>query len=64
MNDFGYRVGTRLLELIVWRDKNSKRETRVLGILYFIHTTVWKTLFGKQADTLEKSTENENECIL
>jgi hypothetical protein len=64
LNDFGYRVGTRLLELIVWRDKNSKRETRVLGILYFIHTTVWKTLFGKQADTLEKSTENENECIL
>jgi trafficking protein particle complex subunit 5 len=64
LNDFGYRVGTRLLELIVWRDKNSKRETRVLGILYFIHTTVWKTLFGKQADTLEKSTEIENGCIL
>jgi hypothetical protein len=60
LNDFGYRVGTRLLELIVWRDKNSKRETRVLGILYFIHTTVWKTLFGKHADTLEKSTEIEN----
>ncbi|EXX61098.1 NO signaling/Golgi transport ligand-binding domain-containing protein [Rhizophagus diaphanus] len=64
LNDFGYRVGTRLLELIVWRDKNSKRETRVLGILYFIHTTVWKTLFGKQADTLEKSTENENEYMI
>ncbi|CAI2173551.1 5884_t:CDS:2 [Funneliformis geosporum] len=64
LNDLGYRVGTRLLELIVWRDKNSKRETRVLGILYFIHTTVWKTLFGKQADTLEKSTENENEYMI
>ncbi|CAG8452592.1 12101_t:CDS:2 [Cetraspora pellucida] len=61
LNDFGYRVGTRLLELTVWREKNSKRETRVLGILYFIHTTVWKALFGKQADSLEKSTEHEDE---
>jgi hypothetical protein len=25
----------------------SRRETRLLGILGFIHTTVWKTLFGK-----------------
>jgi hypothetical protein len=51
------------LDLLVWRDKNSKRETRVLGMLYFIHTTVWKTMFGKQADSLEKSTENEDECM-
>ncbi|KAG9292079.1 hypothetical protein G9A89_017979 [Geosiphon pyriformis] len=64
LNDFGYRVGTRLLELIVWREKNSKRETRVLGILSFINTTVWKTLFGKPADSLEKSTENEDEYMI
>nr|CAG8557870.1 14652_t:CDS:2 [Entrophospora candida] len=64
LNDFGYRVGTRLLELIVFREKNSKRETRVLGILYFIHTTVWKTLFGKQADSLEKSTEHEDQYMI
>ncbi|CAG8720327.1 16828_t:CDS:2 [Gigaspora margarita] len=64
LNDFGYRVGTRLLELTVWREKNNKRETRVLGILYFIHTTVWKTLFGKQADSLEKSTEHEDEYMI
>lgn len=57
-------MGVRALDLLVWRDKNSKRETRVLGMLYFIHTTVWKTLFGKQADSLEKSTENEDECRL
>jgi len=62
LNELGYRVGIRALDLLVWRDKNSKRETRVLGMLYFIHTTVWKTMFGKQADSLEKSTENEDEC--
>ncbi|KAF9915069.1 TRAPP subunit trs31 [Lobosporangium transversale] len=45
-------------------NENSKRETRVLGMLYFIHTTVWKTMFGKQADSLEKSTENEDEYMI
>ena len=51
-----------MLELLVWREKSAKRETRVLGVLYFIHSVVWKALFGKQADSLEKSTENEDEC--
>ncbi|KAF9919881.1 TRAPP subunit trs31 [Linnemannia zychae] len=64
LNELGYRVGLRALDLLVWRDKNSKRETRVLGVLYFIHTTVWKALFGKQADSLEKSTENEDEYMI
>jgi trafficking protein particle complex subunit 5 len=58
----GYRVGQRVLELIVWREKNSRRETRILGILQFIHSVVWKTLFGKPADSLEKSRENDDEC--
>jgi hypothetical protein len=58
----GYRVGQRVLELIVWREKNSRRETRILGILQFVHTTVWKTLFGKAADALEKSREADDEC--
>jgi len=58
----GYRVGQRVLELMVWREKNSRRETRILGILQFIHTTVWKTLFGKAADALEKSREADDEC--
>jgi hypothetical protein len=51
-----------MLELLTWREKVAKRETRVLGVLYFIHNVVWKALFGKQADSLEKSTENEDEC--
>jgi len=27
--------------------QGNKRETRLLGILSFIHSTVWKVLFGK-----------------
>ncbi|KAI8847657.1 NO signaling/Golgi transport ligand-binding domain-containing protein [Chytridium lagenaria] len=54
LSDYGYRVGVRVLELTMWRDKNAKRETRVLGILYFINTTIWKTLFGKPAGFITK----------
>ncbi|ORY95680.1 NO signaling/Golgi transport ligand-binding domain-containing protein [Syncephalastrum racemosum] len=64
LNEFGYRVGTRALELLTWREKNAKRENRVLGVLYFIHSVVWKSLFGKQADSLEKSTEHEDEYMI
>lgn len=62
LNEFGYRVGSRVLELLAWREKVAKREIKVINVLYFIHSTVWKALFGKQADSLEKSTENEDEC--
>jgi hypothetical protein len=31
-------------------------------MLYLINTTVWKYLFGKPADSLQKSTDNEDEC--
>jgi len=34
----------------------------MIGILQFIHTTVWTTLFGKAADELQRSTESEDEC--
>ncbi|ORZ10862.1 NO signaling/Golgi transport ligand-binding domain-containing protein [Absidia repens] len=64
LNEFGYRIGARMLELLTWREKVAKRETRVLGVLYFIHNVVWKALFGKQADSLEKSTENEDEYMI
>ncbi|TPX35787.1 hypothetical protein SmJEL517_g01981 [Synchytrium microbalum] len=64
LSDFGYRVGVRVLELTVWRERNARRETRVLGVLSFIHSNIWKTLFGKQADALEKSTEQEDEYMI
>ncbi|KAL7749781.1 hypothetical protein RI367_004657 [Sorochytrium milnesiophthora] len=67
LNALGYRVGQRYLELLFYRDRggtNAKRETRVLQMLIFINTVVWKALFGKQADGLEKSTENEDEYMI
>ncbi|KAJ3305649.1 TRAPP subunit trs31 [Kappamyces sp. JEL0829] len=58
---FGYRVGLRELELIVSRDRNLKREIRLLQILLFINTAFWKSLFGKACDSLEKDMLHENE---
>jgi trafficking protein particle complex subunit 5 len=66
LNTLGYRVGTRVLEVMVWRTEGSskapKRETRFLPALMSIHTQVWKSVFGKPADAIEKSVENQDEC--
>ncbi len=33
-----------------------------MGMLQYISNVAWKYLFGKTADNLERSTENEDEC--
>lgn len=58
----GIRVGHRLLELISIKKRPFQREVTVLGILQFISGTVWTYLFGKNADALEKNTEQANAC--
>ncbi|GBG80615.1 hypothetical protein CBR_g31075 [Chara braunii] len=60
----GFGIGLRMLELLCHREKGNRRETRLLGILSFVHSTVWKALFGKVADSLEKSTEHEDEYMI
>jgi len=32
---------------IILKLQGNRRETRLLGILSFVHSTVWKVLFGK-----------------
>nr|XP_024356447.1 trafficking protein particle complex subunit 5-like isoform X2 [Physcomitrium patens] len=64
LEEAGFGVGIRMLELLCHRDKANRRETRVLGILSFVHSTVWKSLFGKVADSLEKGTEHEDEYMI
>ncbi|RKP34867.1 NO signaling/Golgi transport ligand-binding domain-containing protein [Dimargaris cristalligena] len=64
LSALGFGIGVRMLELTMWREKSPRRETRVLNVLYFIHNVIWKALFGKQANALEKSTDNEDEYML
>jgi hypothetical protein len=78
LTTLGSQVGVRVLELFSYRlafpstttltggsaSGSCKRELRLLGILNFIHNTVWKGLFGKPADSLEKSAERKNEYMI
>eukprot|EP00736_Rhodelphis_marinus_P003780 Rmarinus@m.6957 len=64
LEELGYEVGLRVLELVCTRDKNSKREVRLLNMLGFISSTVWKALFGKASDDLQRSTESEDEYMI
>uniref|UniRef100_A0AAQ5Z228 Trafficking protein particle complex 5 n=1 Tax=Amphiprion ocellaris TaxID=80972 RepID=A0AAQ5Z228_AMPOC len=51
--DMGQSVGASMLDVLVLREKNGKRETKVLNMLLFIKVNVWKSLFGKEADKLD-----------
>jgi len=67
LEDAGVGIGQRVLELGCLREKSSKRETRMLGILQFITSVVWKMLFGsaaKDAVSLEKSVEQDDEFMI
>ena len=51
----GYEVGTRMLELLSWREKVVRRKPEVLDVLRFIHSSAWPYLFGKVADELQQA---------
>ena len=61
ISSLGYPIGEKVLELCSVREKNFKKETKIVQMLQFIHNNVWKMLFGKQADGLQKSTDDEDE---
>ena len=61
LSSLGYPIGEKVLELCSVREKNFKKETKIVQMLQFIHNNVWKMLFGKQADGLQKSTDDEDE---
>ena len=45
----GYGVGRRLLEALCYRERGQRRETRLLDMLKFVHSTLWRYMFGRQA---------------
>jgi len=64
LEQLGEGVGVRILELASLRERAGKRETRVIGILQFVHTTVWTVLFGRQANELQRSTDSDDEYMV
>lgn len=59
LHEMGQDVGSRVVDLYFVRDRNSKRETKIIQMLLFIKTTLWKNLFGKEAEKLEQSHDDE-----
>lgn len=64
LHSMGYKVGTKLIDLYFVRDRGSKREIKLLNILLFVKSTLWKALFGREADKLEHSNDDENTYYL
>jgi trafficking protein particle complex subunit 5 len=60
----GYSVGLRVLEMLAYRSRDYKRETKLMNILQFISTQVWKALFSKPADSLERSIDHTDEFMI
>jgi hypothetical protein len=60
----GYGVGLRVLELLAYRSREYKRETKLMNLLQYISTQVWKSLFGKAADSLERSIDHADEFMI
>jgi len=59
LSEMGQHVGYRILDVLVLRERGFKRETKLLQMLLFIKTNLWKSLFGKEADKLEQANEDE-----
>lgn len=59
LSELGQHVGSHMLDLLFVREKGYKRETKLLNMLLFIKNNFWKTLFGKEADRLEHSNDDE-----
>ncbi|MCJ1247355.1 TRAPP subunit trs31 [Trapelia coarctata] len=70
LNEQGYPLGLRLLPLLLHRTPPPRsqplppRPHRILPLLQFITTTLWRHLFARPADALERSSTNESEYMI
>ncbi|KAF5282975.1 hypothetical protein FQA39_LY04846 [Lamprigera yunnana] len=64
LHNLGRTVGVKLIDLYFVRERNGKREIKLLNILLFVKSTLWKSLFGREADKLEHSNDDENTYYL
>ena len=64
LEECGFSIGQRMLEMVGCRERLTKRETKIVNMLQFITNVVWKSLFGKAANNLERSVENKDEYMI
>ncbi len=54
MLELGRSIGVRLLELTYYRERKDKRETKYIEQLNFIKKHVWKSIYNKEAESVER----------
>ncbi len=59
LHDLGWQVGARILDLLFVRERASRRETKLLNVLLMVKSTLWRALFGKEADKLERANDDD-----
>jgi len=79
LNRAGYGIGIKMLDLVLYRSLSAGagkgglgagvagglgRPTRILELLQFVHTHLYRALFGRPADALEQSTSKKNEFMV
>lgn len=59
LNNQGHPIGLKLLDLLLYRaaPRDQVRPQNIIALLSFISTTLWRHLFNRQADALEKSSD-------
>jgi len=59
LSGMGRSMGIRYAELLAFRNARVQRFTDLTDALKYVSSTVWKSLFGKDADGLEKVTASQ-----
>ncbi|RFU30092.1 hypothetical protein B7463_g6259, partial [Scytalidium lignicola] len=61
LNAQGHPIGLKLLDLLLYREppRTQTRPLHIIALLQFITTVLWKHLFSRPADALEKSSNPE-----
>jgi hypothetical protein len=64
LSNVGQEIGIRIHILLANRDRNLRKEIRILNILYYIHQQFYKAAFGKAADSVEKSNDSPDSFMI
>ena len=55
---FGEQIGLKLIDTLTIRERGFSRDKKLLNVLMFIRSNLWKNLFGREADKLEHANDD------
>lgn len=64
LEELGYPIGPKFLELLCFRDKGCKKELKIVEILFFISKSLWPCAFNKTISSIEQHAEYNHMYML